>query len=40
MPCRILDIENNHDIARLVALHLQDLSYGRIEEPVPYTDDH
>ena len=27
MPYRILVIEDNHDIARLLALHLQDLSY-------------
>jgi DNA-binding response OmpR family regulator len=27
MPHRILVIEDNHDIARLVALHLRDLSY-------------
>lgn len=27
MPYRILVIEDNHDIARLVEMHLQDLSY-------------
>ena len=27
MPHRILVIEDNHDIARLVELHLKDLSY-------------